>query len=275
MNADKAIRADKDITNKGIKTGNDIITGYSVVIPVFNGGKTVKELTLRLERVFERLGETFEIIFVDDNSSDNSWAELEALAGKDQRIKAVRLAANSGQHSATVCGMSFAGGRWVITMDDDLQHSPEDIPILIERMKETGCRVIIARLAGKKHLWYRRWASHFVRILAQAVINKPPGLYLSSFRLIERQVVGQMLALNYSCPYVPALIFRVTGDAANVEIPHRERKYGSSAYTVPKMIKLAGRLFLNNPGIQRLGMCTGPACIIAKTVNLGEPGGIE
>lgn len=132
---------------------------YSVVIPVYNGEKTLEELACRISAVFERLGESFEIVFVDDCSRDQTWSVLEGLTLKNSNMVSIKLAENFGQHNATLCGLFYSRGRYAVTMDDDLQHAPEDIPKLIERMEETGAKAVIARLTDKKHEWYRRVAS--------------------------------------------------------------------------------------------------------------------
>lgn len=242
---------------------------YSVVIPVYNGERTVQELAERISRVFEKLNETFEIIFVDDHSQDNSWSVLAGLAKQNGRVVSIKLSANFGQHNAILCGLFYSRGRFAVTMDDDLQHAPEDIPKLIKRMEETGARVVIARLTGKKHEWYRRKASDLFGCLARLTMNKPKGIHLSSFRLIDRQVIEDMLRLESAFPYIPQLIFRVTDEVANIEVEHRERKHGSSNYTLIKMLKLAGRLLINKSSVlMRMVGNTKPYYVIEKTENL-------
>lgn len=218
---------------------------YSIIIPVYNGERSVKELTLRIKKVFESLSHTFEIIYIDDCSQDNSWAELRALAKGDQRVKILRLKRNFGQHNATLCGMAYSTGDYVITMDDDLQHKPEDIPKLMARLDQTKAKVVIAKLLKKKHSWHRQIASGMMRILNEVVINKPKGIYLSSFRLLDRQVVRSMLKLKSSQPYLPTLIFSVTSEVVNEDVLHSEREHGTSNYNLFKMLKLASFLIVN------------------------------
>lgn len=123
---------------------------YSVIIPVYNAEKTLPELLQLLGTFFEdKLREPYEIILVDDYSLDNSWAKILELAARDSRIKAVKLARNFGQHNAIVCGLHYSCGKYVITMDDDLQHNPDDILKLINKMEETGADAVIAKLAEK------------------------------------------------------------------------------------------------------------------------------
>ncbi|GAB4261251.1 glycosyltransferase family 2 protein [Thermincola ferriacetica] len=242
---------------------------YSVIIPVYNAEKTLPELLQLLGTFFEdKLREPYEIILVDDYSLDNSWAKILELAARDSRIKAVKLARNFGQHNAIVCGLHYSCGKYVITMDDDLQHNPDDILKLINKMEETGADAVIAKLAEKKHRWLKRLASDLNRKLAEIAINKPKGLYLSSFRLIKRQVVDEMLETDFPYPYIPALIFRATGNVVNADVVHRPRKYGASNYSAYKMFKLAGQLTINNRLIMKLIRKDKPAYTVEKVINL-------
>lgn len=241
---------------------------YSVVIPVYNGEKTISELSDRLIRMFENLHESFEIVLVDDSSRDGSWQIIREMALNDERIKSIKLGSNFGQHKAILCGMHHCQGDYIITMDDDLQHAPEDIPILINKMKDTGAHVVIAKLTEKKCQWYRRKASDLLRILSVVLINKPIGIYLSSFRLINKKVVDKVLTLNSVNPYIPALIFRVTDQVANVEICHNKRERGNSNYTIFKMVKLSFQLLLNNPLIQQFTGNAGSAYIVEEGENI-------
>jgi len=241
---------------------------YSVVIPVFNGDKTILELTKRLISLFENMDKTFEIVFVDDFSRDKSWQTIREMAMKDKRIKSIKLVRNYGQHKATLCGMFYTKGDYVFTMDDDLQHAPEDIPILINKMKDTGAHAVIAKLEEKKCQWYRRKASDLVRILSVVLINKPAGIYLSSFRLINKKAVDKVLSLNSIYPYIPALIFRVTDQVQNAEICHHKRKQGNSNYTIIKMVKLSIQLLLNNPVILRFIGKTGSPYVVEQGENI-------
>ncbi len=243
-----------------------IIT-YSVVIPVYNGAETVTELAGEIIDLFDRLGTGFEIIFVDDYSEDYSWNIIRGLAAADNRITAIKLDANYGQHNATVCGLKYALGDYIITMDDDLQHSPEDILKLIRKMEETGADVVIARLVNKKHSWHRRRASDLMRSLNELMIKKPGGLHLSSFRLVKRFIAEEMLRVQVPFVFIPALIFGVTRNVVNVDVEHRKRLYGSSNYSFGKMIGLAVRLFLNTtPVMRRISNHKRPRCVVAEVV---------
>ena len=110
---------------------------YSVVVPVYNSEHTLQELYTRLEKVFrETIKEEFELILVDDGSRDRSFAVMQELREKDPRVKIIQMARNFGQHPALLCGFAHAKGEFIVTMDDDLQHQPEELPKMINVMKE-------------------------------------------------------------------------------------------------------------------------------------------
>lgn len=105
---------------------------YSIVIPLYNSSKILPDLYKRVLEVMESLKVEFELILVNDASSDNSWEVMKLLREKDKRVKIISFTRNFGQHPALLCGMKYASGDYVITMDDDLQHPPEEIPKLIK-----------------------------------------------------------------------------------------------------------------------------------------------
>ena len=110
---------------------------YSVVVPVYNSEHTLGELYTRLEKVFrETLKEDFELILVDDGSKDRSYEIMTELREKDHRVRIIQMARNFGQHPALLCGFAHVKGEFVVTMDDDLQHQPEELPKMVRTMQE-------------------------------------------------------------------------------------------------------------------------------------------
>lgn len=135
---------------------------YSVVVPVHNSEKTLAELFERTASVFGNLALNFEVIFVDDRSSDNSWSVIQRLKKENpDNVKGVRFARNYGQHNATLCGMKHATGDFILTMDDDLEFLPEDIPLLIENQKQTNSDVVYGVNRTKKIGFWRKIMTAF------------------------------------------------------------------------------------------------------------------
>jgi glycosyltransferase involved in cell wall biosynthesis len=221
---------------------------YSVVIPVYNTTETLRQITQRIDCVFQNtIKAEYELIMVDDCSPNPStWLILQELKKKNGKMKIVQLARNCGQHPATLCGMKISEGDFVITMDDDLQHRPEDIVNLLLQKQHD---IVIGIFAEKKHNMFKRVTSNLKGWFDYKLIGKPRDLKLSSFRLMQRSVVGNILKIRTVYPIIAALIFAVTSDVVNTEVAHEKRKEGKSGYSLIKMIKLFNNLVINNSSI--------------------------
>lgn len=217
---------------------------YSVVIPVYNSEASLEELCNRISEVFGRLKESYEIILVDDSSADNSWAIMKALREKDNNIKIIRLMRNFGQHNALMCGFHHVSGRYVITMDDDLQNPPEEIPKLIDEIKK-GYDLVIGALEVKRDKLGKKIASFLVRYLNTMIFNKPKDLKLSAFKIMTTAVIKEVKALKTPYPYISGMLLSLTTNIGNVTVKHEKRKYGKSTYGLNKLIKLAFNLIIN------------------------------
>lgn len=218
---------------------------YSVVVPVFNSSQSIRELVERLRHVFENImQEHYEIILVDDGSIEKeTWNVLRTLAENEQKVRAFRLSRNFGQASALLCGMSNARGRWIITMDDDLQHRPEDIPKLAVMNDHD---VVLARFPEKKCSTWKRLTSALKGRLDSILLNKPRDLTASSFRIMKYDLVQEIIKIHTVRPFMIALILSITNDIVNVDVTHESRKFGKSNYDIWKSISLFSNMLFNN-----------------------------
>jgi glycosyltransferase involved in cell wall biosynthesis len=224
----------------------------SVVIPVYNSAQSLHELYYRLRGVLgDKLKKTYELVFVDDFSADNSWATLEELRQLDCRVKTIRLMRNFGQHNAIVCGLNNCSGQYVVTIDDDLQHPPEEIPRMLAEI-EKGYDVVYGVYDEKKHSILQNLGSACIHFLHNRILGNPRQLRSTSFRLLRRNVVEYIVARAQSefC-YITAHIMKyVTPDKiGNIMIAHQPRKSGRSNYTILKMFSLASNLLINYSAI--------------------------
>jgi glycosyltransferase involved in cell wall biosynthesis len=218
---------------------------YSVVIPAYNSNRSLDELVKRLHAVFhEDIRETYEIIFVDDCSTrTETWNILQTIALNNPSVRAFRLAKNFGQAGALLCGMAQARGQWIITMDDDLQHRPEDIPLLLEQRDHD---VVLARFPEKQCSYWKKLSSDIKSRLDLHLLGKPRHITASPFRLLKRQVVQNILSIHTLNPFHTALILAVTSDLVNVDVTHEARKYGKSNYNLRKSLSLLSNMLFNN-----------------------------
>lgn len=218
---------------------------YSIVIPVYNSENSIMELSERIEKVFLTINKSYEVIFVNDCSPDHAHNVIKLICDMNSNIKYISLRKNFGQHNAQMAGFRHVSGDYVITMDDDLQNPPEEIPKLIKAIKESNKDIIFARFEEKKHSGYRRLGSKFVNWLNKKVVGKPDGLVLSNFRIIKREIIDELVKTVSPTPYVPGLLLMITNDCGNVLTDHKEREYGKSNYTMRRILKLVFSLLFN------------------------------
>lgn len=212
---------------------------YSVVVPVYNSEHTLQELYTRLEKVFrETIKEEFELILVDDGSKDRSFAVMQELREKDSRVKIIQMARNFGQHPALLCGFAHTKGEFIVTMDDDLQHQPEELPKMINVMKERDdVDVIIASYEGRKHNLIRKLGTKLSVWATSKMLGKDPNLQITSYRLIRRFLVEAMLKTNTYLPQIGNLLVLSSNRIINVPVQHAARAYGKSGYSFRRLVK--------------------------------------
>lgn len=212
---------------------------YSVVVPVYNSEHTLVELYTRLEKVFrETVCQPFELILVDDGSKDKSFQVMTELRKQDSRVKIIQMARNFGQHPALFCGFSHASGDFIITMDDDLQHPPEEIPKMIKVMNERDdVDAIIASYEGRKHNPIRKLGTKVSVWATSKMLGKDPDLQITSFRLIRRFLVEAIIQTNTYKPQIGNLLVMTSNRIINVPVNHAARAYGKSGYSFSRLAK--------------------------------------
>lgn len=211
---------------------------YSVVVPVYNAAPALEELHRRLVKVMESLGGSFEVIFVEDAGKDHSWEVLKKISAGDGRVMAIRFMRNFGQSCAVMCGMMQSSGEYVITIDDDLQNPPEEIPNLVRSLQEMpDADVAMGVPKEKKHSFFRRVGSSLVEKMNSRIFKRDPSIKLSSFRVIRRRLADQLRTFHLLGASIDALICAVTSHIVNVRVEHRERERGRSGYTVWRLLQ--------------------------------------
>lgn len=206
---------------------------YSIVVPVFNSEASLEELFMRLSEVMDAESKSFECIFVDDGSQDKSWDVLKKIRKeRPGNITVIRLAKNFGQHSATFCGFSFAKGNYIITIDDDLQCPPEEIPKLIRTMEEQDADLVYGIYRKTKHSLYRNIGSKSFKSISRLLGGPKHG---SSFRLVEKAVIDKILAHNQNFIFIDEILNWYTDDVIYTVVEHHKRKFKRSGYSSRKI----------------------------------------
>ncbi|MBM3405673.1 MAG: glycosyltransferase family 2 protein, partial [Bacteroidetes bacterium] len=206
------------------------IPAYSIIVPVFNSEPSLEELFEGIRSVFAEIGETFEVIFVDDHSKDQSWEVLKKIkATHPELVTAITLRKNFGQHNATFCGFSFVQGSFVITIDDDLQNPPAEIRKLITEQQHTDADIVYGFYPQKKANFFRRLGSRSVK--QSSGFLRDTLREGSSFRLIRRELVDRLLDSAQHFLFIDEMLQWYTDSIRLVEVKHLPRKYARSNYS--------------------------------------------
>lgn len=216
----------------------------SIVVPLYNSAGTLPALLAELSKLEVSGG--LEIVLVNDGSRDATEATVLDLLGRTtQRITFVSLTRNFGEHNAVLAGLRASTGDFVVTMDDDLQNPPAEILKLVATAESEGCDVVYSAFERKEHAWWRNLGSALTNMIADYVVDKPRGLYLSSFRCISRIVADEIAKSRNPYPYIDGLIFQVTQNVGTVVVRHAERELGESGYTLRKLVRLWISMLVN------------------------------
>ena len=215
----------------------------SVVVPVYNSEQTLFGLNKRLHKTLNMLvGDRYEIIFINDGSLDQSWRVLQELATGDEKLTAINLTRNFGQHNAIMCGFSHAKGKFIVTIDDDLQIPPEEISKLYREIQE-GYDVVYGIYAKKKHSRFRNLGSEFVQLIYRKTFNM--HITITSFRIIRQEIIRFMLSYEKSFTYIDGLLCWYSNKMNTVTVEHHERGSGRSGYSLSRLILLALNMLTN------------------------------
>lgn len=215
----------------------------SVVIPAYKSRQSLPILIDRLETTLSGLGRPFEVVLVDDCSPDDTWEVMLALKQERRWLKIARLLRNSGQHNAILCGFSLVTGDVVVTMDDDLQNPPEEIPALLAAV-DGGVDLAIGAYDDKKHASVRSIGGGLIDAVQRKIFGLPPEFQLTSFRAIRRAIVDNVSHMEGVYPYVTSMLLSHTSKCANVSVRHEARAFGESNYNLKRSVLLALNLLL-------------------------------
>lgn len=210
----------------------------SVVIPCYRSERSIGEVVSLVSDEFDKLeGYECEFVLVDDCSPDGTFSEIRRLASERPNVHGARLMRNFGQHNALMCAMGFAKGDYVLGMDDDLQTHPSQISVLIKKMEE-GFDLVYGVYRESTNGARKNFTSWLNKVTANKLLGRPKDIRSSNFWIITRQLRDEVVQYTNYNPQVDALFTRMTSNVGNVEIEHHKRAYGSSGYTLRKMVRL-------------------------------------
>jgi undecaprenyl-phosphate 4-deoxy-4-formamido-L-arabinose transferase len=207
----------------------------SVVVPVYNSEGSLRALVERLEPVLRAQASRFELVLVNDGSRDGSWAVVEELAARHDWVRGIDMMRNYGQHNALLCGLRAARHELVATMDDDLQHPPEELPKLLERL-DADCDVVYGTPTHEQHGLLRDLASQITKLALQKSMGAETARKVSAFRVLRTRLRDAFT--DYRNPHVSldVLLTWSTTRFAAIAVRHDPRTIGASNYTVGKLL---------------------------------------
>lgn len=211
-------------------------TGVSVVIPVYNSEQTLGELVPRLADVLGGLGRPFEIILVDDGSSDGSLKIVNELAATVHGVIGVALARNFGQHNALIAGIALSRQGTIVTMDDDLQHLPEEVPRLLEALTD-GVDLVYGVPTEEEHGFWRSLASRIVKSSLAIAVGASAARSVSAFRAFRGSLRPVLTESRDAFVSLDVLLSWATARIAAVPVEMRRREQGASNYTLRKLVR--------------------------------------
>jgi polyisoprenyl-phosphate glycosyltransferase len=244
----------------------------SVVIPCYGSASILPELIDRLTKELESRKVGYEIILVNDCSSDNLAEVAPNLVQTRPALRYIELMYNIGQHRALMCGLARAKGRFVVTMDDDLQHPPEEIHKLIDRLaNDPGLDAVFGSYDIKRHSFIRNVGSQFIRFINKIIFRKPPGLEMSAFRCLRRELVDALVLNRTHYPVIGPLLLKNTRRIVNVKVRHESRSCGSSTYNAVRLLRtlLDNILNFSSLPLQIISMIGVGVAVLSFLLNLG------
>lgn len=219
---------------------NDRVEGkpyVSVLIPVLNEEESLPELQNRLYDVLEQLNRPYEIIYINDGSTDSTQNILEGFHGRSDKVKVIEFNKNYGQHMALFAGFEHASGDIIITIDADLQNPPEEIPRLVEQV-ELGYEVVGTYRRNRKDSIFRRLPSYIVNRITARLVGVRLRDYGCMLRAYKRSIIDYINMCTESSSFIPALANTFAKRIIEIEVEHDERKKGTSKYSPFKLLRL-------------------------------------
>jgi glycosyltransferase involved in cell wall biosynthesis len=211
---------------------------YSIVVPFHNEEENVTALYARLKQVMEQLGDSFELVLVDDGSNDRTYKLLEEIAAVDSRVLVVKLRRNFGQTSALAAGFDHASGEFILAMDGDLQHDPNDIPGFIEKLEEGYDVVSGWRKERIDNLFMRRIPSHCANWLMAKLSGVDIHDFGTTFKAYRREVIQNIPLYGEMHRFIPALASWYGASICEVPIRNLHRERGKSHYGIGRTFRV-------------------------------------
>ncbi len=217
-----------------VSDSNPII---SVVIPVYGCSDTLMELYIRLKNCISEFSASYEIVMVNDGSTDNAWNLISEIAKKDNSVLGINLSRNFGQHNAITAGLDFSKGEWVVIMDCDGQDQPEEIIRLYDKAKD-GYDYVLAQRSVRNDTLLKRFLSRLFHWTFSIITKEKWDSSISNFGIYNRKVINSILQVKDSIRWFPTFLNWVGYNGTKILVNHSARINGKSSYSYSKLINI-------------------------------------
>lgn len=217
----------------------------SVVIPVYGCELCLVELLKRLHNAISPITSDYELLFVNDQSPDDSWNTIKKIGGEDSKVVGIQLSKNFGQHKAIAAGLEYVKGEWIVVMDCDLQDSPEEIPRLLETALGGFDYVLASRVNRQDGIFKKAFSKLFYKVLSFLTDVKHDAT-VGNFGIYHQKVISSILKMNDSIRYFPTMVQWVGFKGTKQAVKHNARTEGESSYNLSSLLRLGVDIILVN-----------------------------
>ena len=215
----------------------------SIIIPVYNSSKIIPLLVKKIKENTKKKIKNYEVILINDSSKDNSWNVIKKISKKNKFVKGINLKRNFGQHPALFAGLKYAKGKKIITMDDDLQHSPKFIIKIYNALDQNDlCYSIYTK---RQYGFIKKFVSYLNNLIASILLNKSIKIYLSSYRGFKKKVRNGVIKFSGNIIYLDSLLLRNSKNIGLVSVKHEKRHSGTSTYSIKSLFSLWFDMIIN------------------------------
>lgn len=210
----------------------------SFVVPVYQSDKTINRLVSEINKVMREIPEPFEVILIDDRSTDDGWKIMQEISELQNNIKSVRLSRNYGQHPAIMAGLSLVTGDWIVVMDCDLQDQPKEVLKLYNKAQE-GFDAVLARRKKRKDGFLKKVSSFLFSKIYSFFTDTQYDNEIANFGIYNRKVINGILKISDNIKFFPLFVKLVGFNVTSIEVEHASRPEGRTSYSYSKLLKMA------------------------------------
>ncbi len=210
----------------------------SVVIPCYNTSLSLKELSIQLDNVFKKIGEDYEIIFINDCSPEKDWEVIKSIAVENNKVHGINFSRNFGQHNAIIAGLKRTTGSFIVVMDGDLQDNPDEIEKLYVIAKK-GYDIVQARRINRKDRFIKKIFSKMFYAVLSYLTETKQDASVGNYGIYSRQAVDSILSMGDKNKYFPSMVKWIGFNSTTVDITPSKRSFGKSSYNFYSSLKLA------------------------------------